>query len=191
MLEAMVEMSIPVEPDQIRRLSRAEYLRMAELGMFEDERVELLHGIVVKMSPIGWSHTRVEAWLLRKLILSLDDSYEVRPQSSWPAGEWSMPEPDIAVARKDYSVRDYPKELLLVIEVADSSIRRDRGPKLSIYAAAGVPEYWIVDVNAGTVDVCTEPTGDRYTRVVVVRDGDMLRPTRLAGVEIAVADIPR
>jgi Uma2 family endonuclease len=80
---------------------------------------------------------------------------------------------------------------LLVIEVADESLAIDRGPKLTIYAEAGVPEYWILDLAHRTVEVYTQPVNSRYANVQVLRDGDVLRPTLLPDVAIRVADIPR
>ncbi|MDB4957026.1 MAG: hypothetical protein JWO36_4595 [Myxococcales bacterium] len=190
MLQAMFDPA-QLAPGRIRPLSRKEYDRMVELGMFQMERIELLRGMLVTMSPIGWLHTRVTSWFTEELIRALDRSYEVRPQGSFAAGEWSEPEPDVAVARKDYSLRDLPSELLLLVEVADSSLQYDRTVKLGVYAEANVPEYWIVDVNTATVEVFTQPVGDRYAQVHVFRDGDVLRPTRLPGVAIQVAEIPR
>lgn len=81
---------------------------------------------------------------------------------------------------------------MLLIEVSDSSIRKDRRVKTSIYAEAGVPEYWIVNISKEEllIEVHTDPTPDGYRRVEVLRDGDVLRPTRLPGVEIPVIEIP-
>lgn len=189
MLATMLESS--VAPGDIRPISRKEFERMVDLGMFADERVELLRGLLVKKVTQGWLHARVVAWFTEELIRALDRSYEVRPQVPFPASDWSEPEPDVAVARKDYQRREHPTELLLVIEVADSSLRRDRGVKLDIYAEAGVPEYWIVDVNTTTVAVHTTPTADGYQTIRTVRDGDVLRPTQLPGVELQVVEIPR
>jgi Uma2 family endonuclease len=187
----LVEMVSPEELARLRPLARADYERMGELGMFDNERVELLRGVVVTMSPIGWLHGDVVSWFTENLVRQLDITYQVRPQCSFPAGEWSMPEPDVAIARKDPSRRAHPTDLFLVIEVADSSLKTDRGVKRAIYAEAGVPEYWIVDVNAATVEVCTDPIDGVYTQTVVLRDGDVLRPTQLPGVALAVAEIPR
>ena len=190
MLSTMFDPAL-VEPDKIRPLSRKEYDRMVELGMFEDERVELLNGMLVTMSPQGWHHSATVSWLTEKLILSVDRSYEVRPQLPYAANDWSEPEPDLAVARKDPGLRDHPSQLFLLIEVAESSLRKDRGVKLGVYAAAGVPEYWIICLADMTVEVYTQPTAAGYVEKRVLRDGDVLRPTQVPGVEIAVADLPR
>lgn len=175
----------------IRPLSRAEYDRMAELGMFANERIELLRGVLVKMSPIGWHHNQVVIWLTKQLIRALDDSYEVRSQCSFAASDWSEPEPDLAVALEDRSLRDLPSALFLVIEVADSSIQHDRTTKVALYAEAAIPEYWIVDLNEMTVEVYTQPVGSAYTKIELLRDGDTLRPRELPNVAISIAELPR
>jgi len=190
MLEPMVDATEPSAPS-VRRLSRAEYDRMVELGMFADERIELLRGALVQMSPQKWPHATAVAWFNEELIRSLDRSYEVRPQLPFAADDYSEPEPDLAVAYKDYTRRDHPSAVLLLIEIADSSLRIDRGLKLEIYAAAGVPEYWIVDVATMAVTVHTEPRDGRYERIATLRDGDTLRPTLLPTVALAISAIPR
>jgi Uma2 family endonuclease len=180
-----------VAPDRVRPLSRTEYDRMVELGMFDDERVELLRGMLVTMSPQGTHHADVVAWLTERLVLSIDRSLQVRPQLPYAASEWSEPEPDLAVIRKDPARRGHPSSALLLIEVADSSLRKDRGAKLGIYAEAGVPEYWIINLNEMTVEVYSQPSTDGYQEVRVLSEGDVLRPIRVPGVEITVADLPR
>ena len=189
MLAPMLDGQIAL--DSIRPLSRAEYDRMVELGMFANERIELLRGALVKMSPIGWLHTRLTSWFTEQLILQLDRTYEVRCQGSFAASEWSEPEPDLAIVRKDYSLRDLPSEILLIIEVADSSLQHDRTTKVALYAEAGIPEYWIVDLKQMTVEVYTQPVGSTYAKIEMLRDGDTLRPRELPTVAIAIAELPR
>jgi Uma2 family endonuclease len=191
MLSSMFDSEL-IEPERIRPLSRKEYERMVEVGILdEDERIELLRGAIVQMSPQKWHHATVTAWFTEHLVRQLDTSYEVRPQLPFAADDWSEPEPDLAVARKDYTRRDHPTEVFLIIEVAESSLRKDRLLKLGIYAEAGVPEYWIVDLKSMTIHVCTQPRGGAYGSVVTLRDGDVLRPTLLPALSFAVADIPR
>ena len=104
----------------------------------------------------------------------------------------SEPEPDVSVARRSPGALAHPEAALLLIEVSESSIRKDRQLKAPIYGEARVPEYWIVDISGDelVVHVHTRPTNDGYRQIEIVRDGDLLRPTTLAGIEIAVADIP-
>jgi Uma2 family endonuclease len=181
-----------VSADTIRPLSRKEYDRMAELGFFDhDPHVELLEGVLVRMSPQGEHHAVIVTRLLKLLARAIDDSLAVRPALPFVAGPYSEPEPDLAVVRDDSTLRAHPSEALLLIEVSNTSLRYDRTAKLAAYAKACVPEYWIVDVNAMTVEVYTEPKGKRYLRSQVLRDGDVLRPTLLPGIAIAIADLPR
>lgn len=191
MLQGMFDPEL-VAPDRIRPLARKEYDRMVEVGILdEDEKIELLRGHLVTMSPVGWQHCEVIAWLNELLIRSLDPAFSVRPQLAFAADEWSEPQPDVAVCRKDPARRDHPSELLLIIEVSDSTLRKDSGLKLRIYAAAGVPEYWVFDLQHDCVEVYTEPSGESYARVEVRQGDDVLRPTLLPGVAIRLGEMPR
>jgi Uma2 family endonuclease len=180
-----------LSPDRIRPLSRAEYDRMVELGFFdEDEHVELLEGVLVQMSPQGGPHAGVIEWLSDLLTRSLDTSLVVRTQMPIVAGDYSEPEPDIAVVRRAAKIRrDHPSEAFLVVEVTNEPDRKAQAAKVGIYAKATVPEYWIIDLENRCIEVYTKPSRGRYTRTEVLRAGDTLRPTQLAGIEIAVADV--
>lgn len=190
MLPAMVDTSL-IELENIRPLSRKEYDRLVELGFFdEDPHVELLEGVLVKMSPQGGPHSTTVSWLTTKLARLLPERYAVRPGCPFAASDWSEPEPDLAIIEADWTKREHPTEVLLLVEVSVSSLRMDRITKLTIYAKAGVPEYWVVDVNAGTVEVYTEPRGRTFHSKQVLHAGDVLRPTLLSDIAIPVADIP-
>jgi Uma2 family endonuclease len=153
-----------------------EYDRMVELGFFDaDERVELLDGVLVQVSP----HGACARYVVRRAA-----------QVPFAASEWSEPEPDIAVVRNDPDQRDHPSEVLLLVEISDSTLRYDRKVKQPIYANAHVPEYWIVNVDDQVVEVFTQPRDGRFERQQVLRSGDVLRPALLEGVAIAVADLP-
>jgi Uma2 family endonuclease len=194
MLDSMVAAAFDppfIESQPIRLLSRREYDRLVDLGWFVDEPIELLRGVLVTMSPQGWPHASAISFFNEQLVLQLAGRHGVRPQLPFAADDWSEPEPDLAVVRKDPSLRGHPSEALLVVEIADSSLALDRGLKRTIYAEVGIPEYWIVDVNGRTVEVHTRPDGGYYSRAQILRDGDVLRPTLLPGVMICVADIPR
>src|SRR5262249_53858607 len=146
----------------IRPIRRVEYDRMVELGMFEDERIELLRGVLVQMSPIGSRHSATVDRLTRVLVLALSDRAVVRVQNPFAATDDSEPEPDFAVV----PLRDYddahPECAHLLVEVSESSLRIDRGVKLGIYAENGVPEYWVVNIAKRCVEVYTEPDGTAY-----------------------------
>ena len=115
----------------------------------------------------------------------------MRPQLPFAASDWSEPELDLAVVRHDPLRREHPQQVLLLIEVAESSLREDRLLERDIYAEAGVPEYWVIDVNQTVIEVYTQPGPGGYGQVAVLRDGDVLRPTQLPGLEIAVSELPR
>jgi Uma2 family endonuclease len=192
MLQPMLDLD-DLKPGGIRRLNRREYNELARLGVFDDEKVELLRGMLVTMSPQGTPHMRMVVWLNRRLIKALDESWEVRPGLSFAAADDSETEPDLMVTSDSSKLDDAPTTAFLLIEVSNSSLRKDRKIKLPICAEAGVPEYWIVDVSRPgqvAVEVYTEPTAAGYAKMVVMRDGDTLRPLQVP-IEIAVADLPR
>lgn len=182
-----------LSPEAIRKLTRREYDKLVDLGIFEDERIELLRGMLVKMSPQGSAHATITSWLVHTFSQALDvKAFDVRGHCPFAATDDSEPEPDISVSRRRLGTLDHPDTALLLIEVAESSLRKDRKLKAPIYGEARVPEYWIVDISGKdlSVDVHTGPTNDGYRFVETLRDGDTLRPTKLPNVEIAVGDIP-
>jgi len=192
MLSSMVADPSLLSADKIRPLSRTEYEWMVELGFFdEDERIELLEGVLVKMSPQGWQHAAVTTRLSKILSRNIGDSLVVRTQMPFAATKYCEPEPDIAVVIDDPSSRQHPNRALLIVEVSGDSLEDDRTTKLSAYARARVSEYWVVDLERMRVEVYTKPMRGTYARRQLLRDGDVLRPTRLPGIEIPVADLPR
>lgn len=192
-MHATVDPMLPsddLQPERVRPLSRREYDQLVALGVFEDERIELLRGQLVTMSPQGDVHAGLTAWLAQQLTLRTSGAYDVRSHSPFAADDYSEPEPDVVVAcRREKYAHPEPPQVLLLIEVSDSSLRKDRKIKLEIYAEAGVPEYWIFDVRAQAIDVHTQPIDGRYTSVVRMKDTGVLRPMALPGVSIDVAEI--
>ncbi|HEV7558681.1 MAG TPA: Uma2 family endonuclease [Kofleriaceae bacterium] len=174
----------------LRPLLRREYDRLVDLGVFGDQRIELLRGHLVEMSPQGDEHSDAVWWLCHHLSRLLDPAHwEVRPQLPFAATADSEPEPDIYVTRHRRR-RGHPRIAELVIEVAKSSLRIDRVIKRSIYAEARVPEYWIIDVNARSIEVFTNPKAGDYTKVVEVDRSGILRPKHVPNVRLIVANIP-
>lgn len=192
MLQSMLDLD-DIRPDGLRKLSRREYDELVKLGSFDGEKIELLRGMLVTMSPQGTPHARIVIWLNRRLIEALDATWEVRPGLPYAASDDSEPEPDLTVTADSSKFDEHPGTAFLLIEVSNSSLRKDRRIKLPIYAEAGVPEYWIINVSKPgqvTVEVCTGPTPSGYANVVTYRDGDVLRPLNVP-IEIAVRDLPR
>jgi Uma2 family endonuclease len=183
-----------LQPERPRPLRRVEYDQLVEAGVFEDERIELLHGVLVTMSPQSDLHAAITAELAQRIIeqlfhLGLRDRFTVRSHSAFAASEYSEPEPDVAVVPRQRFGEGHPARAHLLIEVSVSSLRKDRTIKIGIYAEAGVPEYWIVDVKSGAVEVYTDPQGSKYCAMTRFTRGEVLHPIEVPGVAIAVADI--
>ncbi len=163
-----------VEVAAARRLfTREEYHRMGEVGILkESDRVELIRGEIVEMSPIGRRHYAFVNNLSRLLILALGDRAIVAVQGPIALADDTEPEPDLAVIRRrtpPYKEREaYADDAFLLIEVAESSLAYDRSTKLRLYAATGIPEYWIVDCVAESIEVHRTPHADGYRDVTRV-----------------------
>lgn len=158
-----------------QRLLRVdEYVRMIEVGILgEDDRVELLAGKLIEMSPSGTRHAATVKWLNQfftellgnKVLMSIQDPIEL--------GKHSLPEPDVALLRPtdNFYVDTYPRaaDCLLVIEVADSSYDKDREVKTQLYAEAGIPEYWLVNLNTDQLEVFRQPEKGLYQEQLILR----------------------
>lgn len=177
--------------ERVRPLLRVEYDRMVDLGLFTNEKVELLKGFVVRMSPQNVEHASTVQALNHIFVLALVASGRaaVRVQLPMAVGDDSEPEPDVAVVPTGTYREHHPSQAFLVIEVADSSLRTDRSEKAEIYAAAGIEEYWIVDTAHGIVEVHTEIVDGAYSRVTPYRRGQELAPRAFPEVVVRVADI--
>jgi Uma2 family endonuclease len=172
-----------------RPLRRTEYERLVELGVFEGERIELLYGVLVRMSPHGPPHDSAIQRLTRLFVQSLSDRAEVRIQSAFAASDGSEPEPDVAVVPLGDYVEAHPSAALLVVEVAVSSLETDRELKARLYAECGVPEYWVVNVIDRLIEVRTDIISGTYTRMTPYAPGQSLRLLRFPDVEIHVSDV--
>jgi Uma2 family endonuclease len=181
------ERSVP----RARPLSRRAYDALVARGVFDEERIELLRGQLVTMSPQGGRHSAVSARIAQRLIRVLDSSYDVRSHSPYAASDNSEPEPDISVSRRSRRVRFHPSKALLLIEVSESSLRKDRLVKAEIYAENGAPEYWIVDLASRSVFVHTDPARGAYRSITRLRRKEVLRPIRLPGIELTVGELFR
>ena len=178
-------------PERVRPLRRVEYERLVAEGAFDDERVELLGGVIVEMSPRDPRHDFAIERLTLRLIELARGRASVRPQLSFVASDDSVPEPDLAlVPVADYGAA-HPTSALLVIEVSNASLRKDRSIKAEIYARAGVPEYWVVDLAGRCVEVRTEPRDGVYAQLATARPGDALAISGLEGAALAISDFLR
>jgi Uma2 family endonuclease len=173
---------------QIRPLRRDDYDRLVDAGVFEGEPIELLEGFLVQMSPEGPPHVYVIDRLNELLVTALAGRYLVRISHPLALGDRSEPEPDVAVVPRDDFRRSHPQTALLVIESASSSRRRDLGFKAQLYSRHGIPEYWVVDVDAAQVVVHTDPQPDGYVQITRHGRAARLSPTTIEGLTLAVDD---
>jgi Uma2 family endonuclease len=171
-----------------------QYLALVDQGVLgPDDRVELLEGVIVSMAPQNVPHAAGVSRALRALHRAVGDRAVVRPQLPLVLGRRSVPEPDAAVVAgcvADYD-RAHPTTALLVVEVADSSLKQDRLTKRAIYAAAGIPEYWIVNLPEDCVEIRRgpEPAARRYATTTIARRGDTIEVGVLPGVRVTVHDL--
>jgi Uma2 family endonuclease len=180
-----------IAPERPRPIRRDEYDRMVALGLFEDERVELLYGLLVSMSPHGPPHDSTIDRLTALLVLALRDRARVRVQGAFAASDDSEPEPDVAVLPPgDYDTA-HPEEAWLIIEVAESSLAKDTGPKVRLYAASNVLEYWVVNLVDRVIHVYTHPHAGQYQTVRRASRGESITLLKFPDVTVAVEDIIR
>lgn len=180
----------------VAHFSLEHYERMVKLGAFDAPfrmRLELIRGEIVEMSPIGTEHSYIidllNNWSVR---VTMDHSIWVRVQNPIriPVSD-SEPEPDVVwAARKNYADRHpEPQEVLLVIEVAESSLAFDRGDKLAVYAEAGIQEYWVVNLIDRQIEVHRDPSGKTYRTSTVHRGTEAASPLALPEAKLLPASL--
>lgn len=178
------------------RFSVAEYHQLIAAGIFgEDDRVELIGGDLVMMSPIGSKHAGQVNWLTNLLMQKVLKRAIVAVQNPVQLDDLSEPQPDLAMLspREDYYSRSNPTpaDVLLLIEVADTSADYDRGVKVRAYARAGIAETWLVDLTAGWLEVYREPSPAGYKLLRKALSGETVSPLAFPDVVLAVDDVIR
>ena len=171
-----------------RGLKRIEYDKLVADGFFEDKRVELLFGMVVEMAPPDPEHGESISHVLRVLFKQVGERANVRCQMSFAATDDSEPQPDVFVVPNDDYWHKHPDQAHLVVEVARSSVRRDRA-KRTIYANAAVEEYWIVNHHAACVEVYREPRDGEWQTKTTHGRGELLSPLAFPDVRIPIDEI--
>ncbi len=171
-----------------------EFHQMADAAIFgDDDRLELLRGDIIQMTPIGSRHAACVSRLNRFLGQSIGDQFIVRVQDPVRLNDYSEPQPDLAVVKaRDDFYRDRhpgPAEVLLVIEVADTSAEIDRTDKALLYAQSGIPELWVVDLTATTVHVYREPAASGYSIHETLNPGRSLPSIVMPSVQLRVDDV--
>lgn len=171
-----------------------DYYRLAECGILhEDDRVELIDGQVVPMTPIGALHAGRVNYLTEVLVKLVGDAGVVAVQNPVTLGKRSQPQPDLLVARRrpEFYGKELPPpaDALLLIEVADSSVEYDRDVKVPLYARAGIPEVWLCDLPGDGLEVYREPGLEGYRDVRTLHRGETVTALRLPTVTLPVADV--
>ncbi len=192
---------VPVEGVPLRRFTLDEYHELIKIGFFdEDERVELLEGFLVSMSPNYPPHIRTVIRLQRVFATFLTrDDLEIRVQGPVSVPEMmTEPEPDLVISREsgsDFEERHpYPGDILLLMEVSDSSLAYDRTRKGAIYAQAGIAEYWIWNLVDGQLEVYRDPHspsagGAVYQTKLTFHRGETVQPLAFPDFDVAVDDV--
>jgi Uma2 family endonuclease len=176
------------------RVTREPFLAMVDRGLIaEDDRVELLEGVIVTMAPEGPLHAEGVEQVMEALRRALGERARVRAPHPFDAGRRSMPQPDVLVVAgpaRAYRAA-HPSTAYLAVEVSDSSLAQDRFTKGPIYAAAGVSEFWIVDLRAERVEVHRSPDRRRrrYRVVEVAPRRAHINLVAFPGVSVAVDDL--
>ena len=176
------------------RFTVDQYHRMGDVGIFDrDCRVELINGEIFEMSPINPWHAGVVDFLGNRLTIGLVGRAIARIQNPTEIDPRSEPQPDVMLLkpRRDFYRTAHPRpgDTLLVIEVADASLRHDRGRKLRAYARAGVPEVWIVSRPGDAIEVFREPSKHGYREHQTLRRGERLAPAAFPDLTLSVEDI--
>ena len=179
---------------QRRRFSVDEYYKLVEVGILApDERVELLAGEIIKMAAIGNRHAFCVRWLSKAMMFALGDTAILDTQNPVRLSDRNEPEPDLTVLRwRDdgyQSALPGPEDVLLVIEVSETTAGFDRRHKLPMYAIYGIPEAWLWDLNTRHVEVYDEPMAGGYARMQVIGLEGILTPSALPHVAISVSEI--
>jgi Uma2 family endonuclease len=162
------------------KLDVEDFHRMADAGIFgEDDRIELVDGDLIDMAPIGQCHAGIVGGLAEALFIACAGRAIVWPQNPVLLDRVNEPQPDLAVLRRraDFYAtgeRPGPADILLLVEVADTSLRFDQRVKLPIYARAGIPEFWIVDLKRRVLDAYRHPEGDEYREMTTHQPGDLV-----------------
>lgn len=187
-------MSALLDRPQRHAVTAGEYLRMGEAGVFAPEaRLELIDGEIIEMARIGSPHAAIVKILNRLLVRLVGERAIVSVQDPVVATERSVPQPDIALLkpRADgyYSAHPGAADVLLLVEVSDTTLAFDLDTKIPLYARAGIAEVWVIDVNARSVRVHRDPGAGVYASTFVVQGDKSVAPLALSEARIALSDI--
>jgi Uma2 family endonuclease len=162
-----------------RLFSVDEYHRLVEVGILTpNDKVELIQGEIIKMSPIGPKHAGNIDFVVQKLILLFQEEIIVRNQNPVQLGNMSEPEPDVSILKpnENYYTSSHPKaeDVLLLIEYSDSTLQYDQNTKIPLYAVHLIPEVWIVDLKQNRVITYSSPKGEEYLNIRTYQKGETI-----------------
>jgi len=171
-----------------------DYHQMVKAGILkEDERVELIAGEIIEMSPIGTRHAAQVKRLINLFAEILGARVIVAAQDPVELSDFSEPQPDIALLkrRNDFyaTAHPQPQDILLLVEVADTTIEYDRSVKMPLYAASNIAEAWIVDINAQTIEVYRQPASNGYQHSQILQRGQSLCIQAFPEINLNVNDL--
>lgn len=177
-----------------RRFSVDEYHWMARVGILrEDDRLELIDGEIIEMPPIKPGHSSATDKATKLFVLRFSDVAWVRIQNPIRLSHHSEPEPDVALVHQradEYSASlQAPDDVFLVIEIADSTLATDRDVKLPMYAWAGIPEYWVLDLSNRLLRIHRVPSRGGYRETLIREERDQVAPISFPSRLVAVADL--
>ncbi len=179
---------------QKKMFSIAEYHYMTEIGILkENDRVELIEGEIINMAAIGSHHAACVDRLNRLFVTDLGEKAIVRIQSPFTIGDFSEPEPDIALLKpcKNFYAKAHPgpEDVLLIIEVSDTTLDYDRNFKIPLYARAGIREAWIINLQETYIEVYSTPSKQGYKMLRKYYEGDILTVSSFPDIKIAVDEL--
>ncbi len=186
-------MSVMFVPERMR-ISAERYQKMFETGVLTKyDRIELIDGDLINMAPIGLPHSAITDRWNKLFVLSAGDSAIVSPGRSIQLGEYSMPQPDLMLLqpRDDYYLGQMPapSDVILLVEVSDSSRAFDQGTKRALYARHGIAEYWVVDIPGRRVHVYREPCSNGYAMARAFGPTDVVSPRDFPAIQVAVGTL--
>jgi Uma2 family endonuclease len=176
------------------RISVEEYHRMAEVGLLApDARVELIDGEIIEMPPIGSRHGAIVDRLTELFMFAVQGRANVRCQGAIQLGDFSEPQPDLSLLerREDFYSEKHPREgqILLAIEVSESTLNFDRKRNMSLYARYAIPEFWVFDVEGKQLLVFRNPSGAAYTDVSSMNELGIMAVSALPGLSVDLSKV--
>lgn len=193
----------PVRPEEPtrKRWTREEYYRLAEQGWFLNQRVELIDGEIIHLSPQSPHHSSGSDKIRALLQQIFGDAYWVRMHLPLKHGDFSEPEPDVSVVRGtlEENEDEHPTTAVLVVEVSRTSLKYDKTTKSLLYSAMAIPEYWVLDLANRNLIVHRDPVADqsssfesRYASIVALGEEASVSPLEMPAASIPIRDmLPR